>query len=232
LAERQYADALKASGLDPNIALGYVAFLQRRGDVSHAEDVLTEVVGRNPRNTQLLATLAQIKLARKNWSGALAVADVVSRLNDGRAIADQIRAAALAGQTSLTRVLPHSKTRMQRHPMRFGRWCRWYPPMSGLSKLTKREALLQGILKKYPDNAESWCCWDKPKWLRINQMTPSKAINWRSPSSLRPPTATTRFRISTTRAKNYDAAADVVQAALRAQPDNLNFRFTSAGCKF
>jgi len=44
LAERQYADALKASGLDPNNALGYVAFLQRRGDVSHAEDVLTEVV--------------------------------------------------------------------------------------------------------------------------------------------------------------------------------------------
>ncbi len=41
LAERQYADALKASKLNPNVALRYVAFLQKRGDATHAEDVLT-----------------------------------------------------------------------------------------------------------------------------------------------------------------------------------------------
>ena len=40
LADRQYADALKSSGSNPDVALRYVAFLQRRGDAAHAEDVL------------------------------------------------------------------------------------------------------------------------------------------------------------------------------------------------
>ncbi len=59
------------------------------------------MIGRNPRNTQLLATLAQIKLARQNWTGALAVADASRACNDGRLLADQIRAAALAGQNKV-----------------------------------------------------------------------------------------------------------------------------------
>src|SRR6185312_13452110 len=62
LAERQYADALKASGLDPAVALRYVNFLQKKGDLAHAEDVLTDVTGRNPRNTQILTALAQVRL--------------------------------------------------------------------------------------------------------------------------------------------------------------------------
>src|SRR6185312_14204510 len=62
LAERQYADALKASGLDPAVALRYVNFLKQTGDLAHAEDVLTDVAGRNPRNTQVLAALAQVRL--------------------------------------------------------------------------------------------------------------------------------------------------------------------------
>src|SRR6266849_1777256 len=101
LAERQYADALKASGLNQSIALRYVAFLQRRGDLTHAEDVLSDVVARNPTNTQLLATLAQIRLSRQNWIGAMATAAAVARLGDKSGLADQIRASALAGQNKI-----------------------------------------------------------------------------------------------------------------------------------
>ena len=40
LADRQYADALKSSASNPDVALRYVAFLQRRGDASRAEEDL------------------------------------------------------------------------------------------------------------------------------------------------------------------------------------------------
>src|SRR6202048_3618154 len=101
LADRQYADALKSSGMNPDVALRYVAFLQRRGDAPHAENVLTEVSGHNPNNLQVLSSLGQIKLTRQNWGGALAVADAIARVSDGRALADQIRASALAGQNKI-----------------------------------------------------------------------------------------------------------------------------------
>ena len=45
--------------------------------------------------------MGQIRLSRQNWSGALTIADAISRLNDGRAVADQIRASALAGQDKI-----------------------------------------------------------------------------------------------------------------------------------
>ena len=44
LADRQYADALKSSGSNPDVALRYVAFLQRSGDAARAEEILTEAV--------------------------------------------------------------------------------------------------------------------------------------------------------------------------------------------
>ena len=56
---------------------------------------------RNPNNVQVMSSLGQIRLSRKNWTGALAIADTIGRLNEGRALADQIRAAALAGQNKI-----------------------------------------------------------------------------------------------------------------------------------
>src|SRR6185312_16085241 len=93
-----YADAFKSSGLAPAVALRYVRFLQSKGDLSQAEDVLVQTASRNPGNLQILSLLAQIRLARKNWTGALAVADAIERLGNKTVAADEIRAAAFAGQ--------------------------------------------------------------------------------------------------------------------------------------
>ena len=79
LVERQYADALKSSNFDANVGRRYVEYLQRTGDLPHAEDILTEVIKRNPQNVQLWPMLAQIRIARKNWTGALAVADSIAK---------------------------------------------------------------------------------------------------------------------------------------------------------
>ena len=98
LADRQYADALKSSGQSPAVGLRYVAFLQSQGNIAQAEQVLGDIAGRNPGNLQILTTLAQIRLARQNFAGALAVADVIRAAGNNSGIADQIKAAALAGQ--------------------------------------------------------------------------------------------------------------------------------------
>ena len=71
------------------------------GDFAHAEDVVGEVLVRNPTNISILTTLAQIRLSRKNWPGALAVADNIGKLGNNAGIADQIRASVLANQNKL-----------------------------------------------------------------------------------------------------------------------------------
>ena len=46
LAEKQYSEATRASNFDANVGLNYVAFLQRRGSATRAEDILAETRAR------------------------------------------------------------------------------------------------------------------------------------------------------------------------------------------
>jgi tetratricopeptide (TPR) repeat protein len=229
LAERQYADALKASGLDPNVALRYVAFLQGRGDAARAEDVLTEVIGRSPRNTQVLGALAQVRLGRQNWTGALAVADVVSRLADGRGLSDQIRASALAGQSKFDESIAALQDAHAAAPDAVQPVVSLVNTYVRLKQPDKAEALLQDMLKKYPDNAEILVLMGQTK---LAQNKPDDAIqNYKTAVQKQPkdPNGYSALSDLYVRQKNYGSAAEVIQAGLHEQPNNLNFRFTSAG---
>ena len=77
LAEKQYSDVFKASKFDGTVGLNYAAFLQRRGNVARAEDILSELAGRWPNNILVLSSLAQVRLARQDWIGAQNIADVI-----------------------------------------------------------------------------------------------------------------------------------------------------------
>ena len=77
LADKQFADATKVSNFDPVVGLGYVGFLQRRGSSARAEDVLTELAGRQPNDVRVLTALANVRLARQNWTGAQEIAESI-----------------------------------------------------------------------------------------------------------------------------------------------------------
>ena len=105
LADRQYADATKSASGNPAVSLRYVAFLQRQGRTAQAEDVLTEAVSANPRSIDVLSALAQIRLARQNWTGALAAADSIQAVGNDRGAADLIRGSAFAGQNKMEQAI-------------------------------------------------------------------------------------------------------------------------------
>jgi pentatricopeptide repeat protein len=232
LAERQYADALKASGLNPSIALRYVAFLQRRGDFTHAEDVLSDVVARNPTNTQLLATLAQIRLSRQNWTGALTTADAVARLGDKSGLADQIRASALAGQNKTDESVAALEKAHAAAPDAVQPVVSLVSNYIRLGKTDKAEGLLQEMQKKYPDNAEILILMGQTK-LAQNKNDDAKK-NYKAAIAKQPkdPNGYSALSDLYVREKDYNSAVEVIQAGLREQPGNLNFRFTSAGLQF
>ncbi len=50
LAEKEFADATRASGYNSSVGLNYVAFLRRRGSIQRAEEVLIDLAGRQPNN--------------------------------------------------------------------------------------------------------------------------------------------------------------------------------------
>jgi len=228
LADRQYADALKASGQNPNIALQYVAFLQRRGYLSHAEDVLTRVSDQYRSNAQLLFALSQIRLNRKNWTGALALAETIRQLGN-TALAEQIRAAALAGQDKIAESVSALESAHAAAPDSVQPVVSLVSDYLQLGKTDKADALLQEMHKKFPDNAMLLVLIGQTKFAQNKVDDAVKSMTAAIAKKPDDPTAYNALTNIYASQKNYDAALDVIERGLRALPGNLDFRLKSAG---
>jgi pentatricopeptide repeat protein len=229
LAERQYADAYKSSDRDAGVALRYVAFLQRKGDLTHAEDVLVEVAGRNPSNAQILSSLAQVRLSRKNWTGALAVADALGKLGDKSGLSDQIRAAALAGENKIDESVSAMENAHKAAPDSFGPVAALVSGYIKQGQSDRAMALLEEMKSKFPGNTQLLVL-NGQALVALNKddeaLQSFKAAVAQQPKDPVGYTALYDFYV---RRKNLDAAVDLMQAALRELPDNANFRLALAG---
>lgn len=155
LAEKQYADATRTATFDPAVGLNYVAFLRRRGGLERAEDVLTEILARAPRNTDVLSTLAEVRLARQNWLGAQEIADKLRGLDADRSTADQILVAALNGQRKYDESIGLLQSTYAATP---GNTLPMYGLVNTLMRAGKSDratAFLQTVLEKDPANADA-----------------------------------------------------------------------------
>jgi pentatricopeptide repeat protein len=229
LAERQYADAYKSSNLDPNVALRYVGFLQRKGDFTHAEEVSVEVAGRNPANVQVLSTLAQVRLARKNWAGALAVADVIGRLGEKTGVADQIRSAAFAGENKIDESISAMENAHRASPDQAGPVIALVAGYTKQGKPDKAMALLQEMNQKFPGNAQLLVLTGQT--LAAQNKDDEAVQNFKAAVTAQPkdPIGDSALYEFYSRKKNLDAAADMLQAGLRELPGNPNLRLELAG---
>jgi len=156
LAEKEFADAMRVSNFDATVSLGYVAFLQRRGSVSRAEDVLVDLASRWPKNVQVLSALAQVRLSRQEWVGAQEVADAIQRIGTNRTLADELKGAALAGQNKFNESIVALQDAYSSAPNAV-------QPMYALVRTYLRAekpdqaiSFLQSVLKASPSNVEAY----------------------------------------------------------------------------
>jgi cellulose synthase operon protein C len=226
LADRQYADATKSAAGNPNVALRYVGFLQRQGKIAQAEDVLADAVGANPRSVELLNARAQIRLARQNWTGALATADSISRIGNDRGVADQIRGAAFAGQNKLEQSIAALEAAHASAPDTVQPVVSLVAGYLRTGKLEKAETLLNDMKTKYPDNAQISLLMGSVQLAKNNN---DGAVNYfRAAISQAPKDASGYIALSNfhERQKNYEEALKALKDGLREQPDNFNLRQT------
>lgn len=228
LADRQYADALKVANQNPEIVLRYVGFLQRQGNPARAEDILAEATGRYPTNLQLLASLAQVKLSRQNWTGALAVADTLGKIESGRVLADQIRASALAGQNKVDESVAALEDAHRAAPDALQPLVSLASAYVKQGKPDKAVGLLQEMSKKHPESAQVLVLLGQT-WATQNNddeaLKAYKAAVAQQPKAAVGYEALNAFYI---RQKKYDAANDVLQVGLKEMPNDINLRLSSA----
>ena len=229
LAEKQYADAAKTSNFDAAVSLNYVAFLQRRGNVERAEDLLTQLARRWPNNVAVLSTLADVRLARQNWIGAQEIAETIRRIGNVGGLGDQIQAAALSGQGKYgdsIRILEGLQTAA---PAAVQPMAALVNTMVRAQKLDEAVSFLQKVLTANPANAEAHVLLGSVQLLKN---APDQAVqSFRTAIEQQPKDtagyqALAHFYLGN---KNFEEAEKVIRASLREQPDSFAMHLTYAG---
>ena len=229
LAEKEFADGMKVSNFDPTVSLNYVAFLRRHGSVEHAEDVLTDLASRWPKNIAILSTLAQVRLARQEWAGAQDVAEAIKKISANPVVGDELLGAALAGRNKLDESIVALQDAYTSAPNAV-------QPMSALvraymadKKPDQAIAFLQSVLKANPSNAEAYVLLGS---VQLSNKAPDQALQSfkmavaKQPKNIIGYTALTNYYVLQ---KDYDDALKTTRAGLAEQPDSLPLHLTLAG---
>ena len=155
IADKVLFDATKASGYAPAVGLNYVAFLRRRGLLQQADDLVSDLVNRNPTNVAVLSVLGEVKLARQDWIGAHEVSDAIRRLDDKSSVATLLTGAAFSGEKKFDDSLTVLQGAYAANPQAVR-------PMEALvdvylqsKQIDKAEALIKEALKANPSNADA-----------------------------------------------------------------------------
>jgi len=221
LADKQFADAMRASDFDANIGLEYATFLQRRGSIARAEDILIGLNKRRPNNIQILSALAQVRLARQNWGGAQEIAESIRRIDDKGGTADQILGAAFVGRNKFDEAIAAFQNAYNAAPLAA-------QPMESLvgalMKANRKEQaiiFLKSVIAKNPGNANALVLLGSiqltggaadqalKSFLAAVKAEPKKAAGYQALAELY------------LNQKNYDEAIKVVRSGIEQQPDTM-----------
>jgi tetratricopeptide (TPR) repeat protein len=229
LADKEFADAVRVSNLNPQVTLNYTAFLQRRGNLSHAEDVLIDLAGRWPQNVGVLSALAQVRLARQEWASAQEVAEVIKRIGTNPVLGDELLGAALAGRNKNEESIVALQNAYQAQPNAT-------QPMNALVRAYLRAqkpdqaiGFLQSVLKASPSNAEAYVLLGS---VQLTMKSPEEAQKSFMAAIAKQPANAVGYRALADyyiAQKNYDEALKVVNVGLKQQPDNFALHLALAG---
>jgi tetratricopeptide (TPR) repeat protein len=229
LAEKEFADATRVSNFAPTVSLAYVAFLQRRGSVERAEDVLVDLASRWPKNVQVLSALAQIRLSRQEWVGAQEVAEAIQNIGNNRTLADELKGAALAGRNKFDESIGVLEDAYASAPTAV-------QPMYALVRTYLRAGkpdqaitFLQSVLKASPSNIEALVLLGS---VQLSNKAPDLAERSFKTAIEKDPKNPAGYRalsdLYVLQKKNAQAL-DVTQAGLKQQPDNFMLGLALAG---
>jgi tetratricopeptide (TPR) repeat protein len=229
LAEKQFADATRISRFNPAVTLAYAEFLQRRGSIARAEEIITELTARHPNNLRALSSLADVRLARRNWSGAQELAEHIGRIDGGKVIADRIQAASLAGRAQYSESIPFLENVTDAAPGALQPMVALVNAYVRAQKTDQAVDFLKTALEKNPANAEARVLLGSVYLAKGSQDLAVREFE--SAIAQQPKNAVGYGALANlyTRQNKYDQALKTVRAGLQEQPANAGLRMALAG---
>ena len=221
LADKQFADAVRASDFEVGVGLEYVAFLQRRGGISRAEDILVGLNTRRPNKIEVLSTLAQVRLARQNWIGAQEIAESIRQIGNNGGTADQILGAALIGRNKYDEAITAFQNAYNATPAAAQPLDSLVGAFLKANKKDQAIIFLKSVLAKNPDSANALVLQGS---IQLTSGAADQALKSFLAAVKAQPKDTIGYQALADlylNQKNYDEAIKVVRTGIQQQPDMM-----------
>jgi cellulose synthase operon protein C len=228
LAEKQYADATRIA-TESGVGLNYVAFLRRRGSLERAENVLMDLASRSPNSIPVLTALADVRLERRNWTGAQEVAAHIQRLGTAGEQPDQILAVALSGRGKYEDSLRVMESVRAAVPGAVEPMAAVVGTLVRENRLDQAVTFLHRVLQSNADNAEAHVLLGS---VRLLQNSPDVAVKSfraaveRQPTNMAGYQALAQFYV---RQKKIDEAERIIRTGLNEKPEDPAMQLSLAG---
>ena len=229
LADKEYADAMRASNFNPTVSLDYVTFLRRRSGADRAYDVLSELANRWPNNIQVLTAFAEAKLSRQDWTGAEQIAQVIKHLGNGDAVSDQILGAALGGEHKSDASIAAFQSAAAAAPAAVQPMAELVRALVAAKQFDKATAYLQSALKTNPANAQAYVLLGG---VQLAANLPDQALGNFKAAIANQPTNDAGYQALASlyvRQNKLDMALQTIQDGLKQLPDSANLHTSNGG---
>ena len=229
LAEAEYLGAVRSSNDDPGVGLSYAQFLARRGKLDEAWKFLAELRERRPNNPNVLKDLAELALARQDWTAAQETAKAIRGIGDPQGLAYQIEGAALIGQGKIDDAIVLFQDAAKASPSAVQPMASLVDALVRAHKTDRALDVLQSALRANPDDAVAYAlrglverASGKPDEARQSFDLAIK----KQPGNAAGYLALTQLDLGE---KKYDAAVATARAGLAQQPKNMTLHMALAG---
>ncbi|MEP3248180.1 MAG: tetratricopeptide repeat protein [Sneathiella sp.] len=229
LAEDRFDAAFKMANGKVGAALQYAQFLNRRTQHERAETVLERGLKISPNNQALLINLAQVKLIRQDWKGAEEIAVRLREINEDNVVSDQILGRSYAGQKDFDKSIQAFQKAQGRTSGGINTLVALVRLNISQGKVDEANAMLDDIIAAAPDNYPARLL--KGQVLVLNGDEEGGLAEYKKVIADNPelPSAYTVLFTHQARKKDYKAAQETLDAALKALPDNYSLMMAQAG---
>lgn len=230
LADDRMANAFRASASNAAVGLHYVRFLMSNSRLGRAEDVLTTVLAHEPRNFQVLRTLAQVRLAQKNWQGAQEVAETLRKIDDKNVVADDILGRALQGQKKFEKSIEFFQRAYDSSPLALRPMVSLVRAYIRAGKKEEAKNFLEAVLKSNEKNVQAMLLLARVHFLEDAGKKTAETFLKRAlelePDNVLPHRELARFYRSQ---KRFEEAEVAIANGLAKYPDDSTLRLFRAG---
>lgn len=228
LADSQYMRAFQVGRMAPQYGVEYAQYLIRRGAFDRAEQVLENVLGVADSDQATLKLLAQVRISRGDWVGAQEVAERIRQLEGQQHVSEQILGAVHAAKKDYDSSIAAFTNAYRAAPNAMQPLVALVRSYVAAGRRDEALRFLGSVLEASPNNANAHLL--RGQLHGMNGDRASAAAEFRKAIELDPRLSAGYQNLAAlhVREKRYDEALEVVDAGLKALPDDFGLTLTRA----